>query len=755
MKKLSFIALAFAMLAATAIHPTATHAAECPTLEPGDIFKGQSTTGVYMLNPQMKRAPFYNGDVYESWYSDFADVQVIPDICVGEYQVGSSMTFRPGSRLVKGVSPKVYAIFPGDKLVEIQDEEVARNLYGNNWDQKIRVLDDFYFDSYIRTTDVLDEKTPHDGMLIRNNNEVFHMENGEPIRVKEDAEFFEDLDVLDVNDDDFEELPKPYSFEWNEKSYDEYRKRDSLDSSISVLLSEQRILNSSMVNANDLLSIRMEGSLRIQNENATYGNDPISETLENGRATFDIAFDKHECDYARVEASATLESEKQGIFRKSVVADLTYFQNGSEDDADLYFKTKFFNLEDFADSEESVIYDIIQDNWIHYNKVAFEESAEKWLEEIEDGVGSEASLSSTKEPCTERNLFSSILSEGNVLVATENLGSSTVNEKPAFHYAVTIDKTNLEHALAKTRKSLNSSSLSDIGAADSIISILEDGNEIKNAEIWIDQRTQLPLKFTIEVDSYNTYSGVSEGTLEIELSFSDFNKSFDISAPEKSTPLFDIFKLILEEFFKALENELEVPTEETTKLKYTPEWFDVAPVDFSRDNVIGPADAPITIIEYTDFECPFCQRFHSTMKEIREEYSTDVKWVIRHFPLSSIHPDAESLAHVTQCAADQGKFWEVADLVFEDQRLNIKYTEDRLMVYSNKANLSLHAFEECVEVQRHADHIQEDMTDGANAGANGTPYSIMIDPNNNMLPIHGAQPYEAVESQLKLMLDSL
>lgn len=89
----------------------------------------------------------------------------------------------------------------------------------------------------------------------------------------------------------------------------------------------------------------------------------------------------------------------------------------------------------------------------------------------------------------------------------------------------------------------------------------------------------------------------------------------------------------------------------------------VTPVG-SDEHRIGPRNAKVTLIEYSDFECPFCQRFHPTIKQIAAKYPDDVAVVYRHFPLESIHPNARGYAIASECAGQQGKFWEFADTLF-------------------------------------------------------------------------------------------
>ncbi|MBI1833580.1 MAG: thioredoxin domain-containing protein [Candidatus Andersenbacteria bacterium] len=84
------------------------------------------------------------------------------------------------------------------------------------------------------------------------------------------------------------------------------------------------------------------------------------------------------------------------------------------------------------------------------------------------------------------------------------------------------------------------------------------------------------------------------------------------------------------------------------------------------DHARGPAGARITMLEYSDIECPYCQQFHPTLERVMEEYPNDVRWVYRHFPLEQIHPHAREAANATECAAVQGKFWELTDYLFTE-----------------------------------------------------------------------------------------
>lgn len=169
------------------------------------------------------------------------------------------------------------------------------------------------------------------------------------------------------------------------------------------------------------------------------------------------------------------------------------------------------------------------------------------------------------------------------------------------------------------------------------------------------------------------------------------------------------------------------------------------PID-DKDHIRGKKDAKITILEYSDFECPFCSRFHPTMQQVIEKYGDQVRWVYRHFPLESIHPNARPLANAAECAGEQGKFWEMADAIFVDSGAQPVET------YATKAGLNVNKFNTCVKAKKYDAEVSADAQDALSAGGQGTPYSIVIGPNGESVPVSGAQPFAAVEAALQQFL---
>jgi protein-disulfide isomerase len=166
------------------------------------------------------------------------------------------------------------------------------------------------------------------------------------------------------------------------------------------------------------------------------------------------------------------------------------------------------------------------------------------------------------------------------------------------------------------------------------------------------------------------------------------------------------------------------------------------PVVTAADHVFGDPKAPVTIIEYSDFQCPFCSRFHPIMKQVMETYAGKVKWVYRHFPLS-FHPHAEPAAEAAECASEQGKFWEYADKLFENQS---SLGDDLYARLASDLGLDKSSFDACLKSDKYLERIASDVQGGANAGVSGTPGSFVIDADGNAKVIKGALPFETVAS---------
>ena len=177
----------------------------------------------------------------------------------------------------------------------------------------------------------------------------------------------------------------------------------------------------------------------------------------------------------------------------------------------------------------------------------------------------------------------------------------------------------------------------------------------------------------------------------------------------------------------------------------------------ASDHVRGNPDAPVKIVEYSDTECPFCKRFHSTMQEVMNEYDKDgkVAWVYRHFPLDQLHSKARKEAVALECANEQGgndKFWSYADRLYEITPANNGLDPAELPKIAQYVGLDVAKFNTCLASTKYDTHIEDDVQNATATGGNGTPWSIVVDKNGKKYPLSGAQPYASVKQLIDLAL---
>lgn len=174
----------------------------------------------------------------------------------------------------------------------------------------------------------------------------------------------------------------------------------------------------------------------------------------------------------------------------------------------------------------------------------------------------------------------------------------------------------------------------------------------------------------------------------------------------------------------------------------------VPPVDEKNDHIRGNKKAKVTLVEYSDFECPFCGRYYPTMKQVEKEYGSQVRIIYRHYPLS-FHPQAQPAAEASECAAEQGKFWEFHDGVFENQERigSALFTE-----VAGKIGLNTGKFNDCVSARKYQSKVAEQQAGGNSAGVQGTPHTIVLGANGETVPISGALPFEQVKAAIDSVL---
>lgn len=178
------------------------------------------------------------------------------------------------------------------------------------------------------------------------------------------------------------------------------------------------------------------------------------------------------------------------------------------------------------------------------------------------------------------------------------------------------------------------------------------------------------------------------------------------------------------------------------------------PVSKERDHIRGNPEAPVTLVEYSDFECPFCKRFQPTLKRIVDDSGGQVRWVFRHFPLDQLHSKARKEAVASECAAELGgnqAFWKFADRFYELTPSNNGTDIDVVLPQiAREIGLDKSKFASCLSSGRHDRRIAEDLQNASDTGGQGTPWSIIVSKSGKKYPLSGAQPYAAVKQIVEL-----
>jgi protein-disulfide isomerase len=167
-------------------------------------------------------------------------------------------------------------------------------------------------------------------------------------------------------------------------------------------------------------------------------------------------------------------------------------------------------------------------------------------------------------------------------------------------------------------------------------------------------------------------------------------------------------------------------------------------VAFDPSRLLGDPKAPVTIVEFSDFECPFCTRVQPTLKELLAKYQGRVRLSYRDFPLREMHPKAQSAAEASRCAGEQGKFWEYHDALFADRT---KLDPAGLAENAKKLGLDAKQFEACLSGGKFKDKVEADIQEGSRAGVSGTPAFFI-----NGVFLNGAQPKAEFEKIIEAEL---
>jgi protein-disulfide isomerase len=180
------------------------------------------------------------------------------------------------------------------------------------------------------------------------------------------------------------------------------------------------------------------------------------------------------------------------------------------------------------------------------------------------------------------------------------------------------------------------------------------------------------------------------------------------------------------------------------------------PLVTTSDHILGDPNAPIKVIEYTDFECPYCKKFHITMEEIMNTYGKagEVAWVMRNFPIVQLHPNAPAIAEAAECVAalaGNAAYWNFLTELFTIAPQGSFFPLDRLSETATKVGTNAGAFDLCVTKRTYKDLVATQFNDAVATGGEGTPHNIIVTNDGQFIPISGAQPY----ATLKSVIDSL
>ena len=187
-----------------------------------------------------------------------------------------------------------------------------------------------------------------------------------------------------------------------------------------------------------------------------------------------------------------------------------------------------------------------------------------------------------------------------------------------------------------------------------------------------------------------------------------------------------------------------------------PQAAAVAPKLVATDHMRGDKNAKVTLVEYSDLECPFCKTFHKTAIQILDEYKGKVKWVYRHYPLS-FHANAQKEAEASECVAELGgedAFWKYIDAIYERTTSNgTGFALDKLAPLAAEVGVSQDKFTTCLDNGKYAQKVKDQMAQGTKEGVTGTPGNILLqDKSGKTIIIPGAVPFDQIKPSLDELL---
>ncbi len=273
---------------------------------------------------------------------------------------------------------------------------------------------------------------------------------------------------------------------------------------------------------------------------------------------------------------------------------------------------------------------------------------------------------------------------------------------------------------------------------------MSEENKIPNASQ--EEKTEISgneAKITIKKSTYNNMLIAIVAAIAIAAFFGGYSiGTFD-----------DSDSGITGEELKEILSEIKtVPTPQPAQQPTQPSAPQIFTVSFDDEPVKGNPDAPVTVVEFSDFQCPFCSRFfEQTLPLIEENYidTGKIKFVYKDLPLDNLHPNARSAHIAAECADEEGKFWEYHDVLFQKQavwqRLASSDLDITLSQFAVDLGMQAASFESCMESQDIADEVNQDTLEAARYGTTGTPTFFIGTEKDGFIKMVGAQPFASFQ----------
>lgn len=256
----------------------------------------------------------------------------------------------------------------------------------------------------------------------------------------------------------------------------------------------------------------------------------------------------------------------------------------------------------------------------------------------------------------------------------------------------------------------------------------------------------------------STYTGIIVGVI-IAVAAATFFAGFLLGSSTPQTNSEYITKSDIEDIVTKLESKLEGVKTPTPAVEPTaPPAPVMIKIPQGDDPMKGNPSAPITIVEFSDFQCPFCARFYQdTLSQLEENYINNgkAKLIYRDLPLESIHKNAKSAALAAQCANEQDKFWDFHNKLFDGQTEWQNQSADQIATtfvsYAADLKIDPKKFESCYTSAKYSDGIQKDQAEAARYGATGTPTFFIGNENDGFIKLVGAQPFFSFENTIRTL----